>query len=90
MRILSIEHGLVDSPDIARRLETVSRTMSDLVDQGRIKDVDRAVGRDSTRYTVVAEEAEEDLIIGGVADVARAQDPGWSVSVLDGDGHRLA
>jgi hypothetical protein len=90
VRILSIEHGPVDGPEIAHRLETVARTMTDLVDHGRIKDVDRAVGRDTTRYAVVADESDEDGIIDGLVDVARSQDPSWHVTVHDGEGHRMA
>jgi hypothetical protein len=90
VRILSIEHGPVDSPEIAHRLETVTRTMTDLVDHGRIKDVDRTVGRDTTRFAVVADESEEDGIIDGLLDVARAQDPSWQVTVHDGQGHQIA
>jgi hypothetical protein len=90
VRILSVEHGLVDNPEIAHRLETMSRTIMDLRDHGRITDVDTAVGRDTTRYAVIANEADEDGIIDGLADVARAQDPSWTVTVHDGEGNRIA
>jgi hypothetical protein len=89
MRVLSIEHGLVDDSSIARRLDMVANTMGDLLDDGKIKDLKKTLGRDTTVYTVVADDVEEDEIVGGLAEVVRAQNPSWTVTVLDQEGRTL-
>jgi hypothetical protein len=88
VRILCIEHGVVDCPETADRLATVSRTVTGLVVRGQAK-IYKNVRRDTTRYVVVANDAEEDGIVDGLVDVARAQDPDWSVTVDDGEGRPI-
>jgi hypothetical protein len=89
VRILCIDHGVIDCPETADRLAAVSRTASGLLNRGRAMKVYRKVGWDTTRYVVVAQEADEDGIIDGLADVVRAQDPSWTVTVNDGEGHPI-
>jgi hypothetical protein len=83
VRSLSIEHGVV-SPEVAHRLERVGRTVRDLAEQGRITNLDTNVDFDWTHYTFDADDSEEDAIIDGLVDVARAQDPSWNVKAGEG------
>jgi hypothetical protein len=54
-----------------------------LVVDGKAK-IYKTMRRDTTSFTVVADRAEEDGIADGLADVVRAQDPYWTVTVDDG------
>jgi hypothetical protein len=83
VRILCIEHGVVDCPETAHRLATVSETVTGLVLRGQADKISKSVSGDTTRYTVVANAADEDGIIDGLMDVVRSQDPSWSVTVDD-------
>jgi hypothetical protein len=87
MRILSIEHGVVDCSDTAYRLNKVSEIVTGLITGGRAKTVSKDVRKEITWYTVVADPALEDGIIDGLVDVVRAQDPSWGVRVEDGEGN---
>jgi hypothetical protein len=60
--------------------------MSDLLLDGNVKEVKEIRGRDTTAYTVVADDAEEAEIVGALARVVRVQNPSWTIAVLDEEG----
>jgi hypothetical protein len=89
VRILSIEHGVIDCPETAHRLEAVSAGVTAFLRGGRAK-LYKNESRDTTRYAVVANPVEEDGIIDELKDLVRAKAPSWSVTVHDGAGRPIS